>query len=88
MLRITLETNNGGWMVRLAGRLAGEFVGEAERTCRSVETPRLIDATELQGADADGLAFLVKIIEDGGRVEGLSGYLAMRVDTLRVQSGA
>ncbi len=88
MLRITLETNDDGWMVRLAGRLAGEFVVEAEQVCRSVDGPLLVDATELQGVDADGLALLVEIIEGGGRVEGLSGYLAMRVDTLRVQNGA
>jgi hypothetical protein len=37
MLRITLGVNNDGSMVRLAGRLADEFVGEAERVCLSAE---------------------------------------------------
>jgi hypothetical protein len=37
MLRITLGVNNDGSMVRLAGRLADELVGEAERVCLSAE---------------------------------------------------
>ena len=88
MLHIAIETDDSGSVVRLAGRLAGEFVGEAKRVCVSAEPPLLIDATELQDADADGLVLLVKLIEGGARVEGLSGYLAMRVDTLRERGRA
>ncbi len=87
MLRITLEVNNDGSTVRLAGRLADEFVVEAERVCLSAEAPLLIDATELRGADADGLALLVKILEGGARIEGLSTYLAMRLEALRERDG-
>ena len=83
MLHIAIERDDSGSVVRLAGRLAGEFVGEAERVCLSAKPPLLIDATGLQEADADGLALLVKILEGGARVKGLSGYLAMRVDALR-----
>ncbi len=83
MLRITLEANDDGSTVGFAGRLAGEFVGEAERVCLSVEAPLLIDATSLQEADADGLALLGKVLAGGGRIENLSRYLAMRVETLR-----
>jgi hypothetical protein len=67
MLRITLGVNNDGSMVRLAGRLADEFVGEAERVCLSAEAPLLIDATGLQEADADGIALLAKILAGGGQ---------------------
>ena len=83
MLRITLEANDEGSTVGLAGRLAGEFVGEAEQVCLSAEAPLLIDATQLQGADADGLALLGKILARGGRIENLSKYLAMRVEAVR-----
>jgi len=55
-----------------------EFVREAERVCLSAEAPPMVDATELQEADADGLALLAKILAGGGRIEGLSKYLAMR----------
>ena len=83
VLRITLEGNDDGSTVGLAGRLAGEFVAEAERVCQSAEAPLLIDATNLQEADADGLALLAKILAAGGRIENLSKYLAMRVEALR-----
>ena len=87
MLRITLEENNDGSIVRLAGRLADEFVSEAERVCLSAEAPLLIDATGLQDADADGFALLAKILAGGGRIEGLSTYLAMRIEALRERGG-
>lgn len=79
MLHIAVENNDDGSVVRLSGQLAGEFVAEAERAVLSAEPLLLIDASGLQSADDDGLALLVKIIEAGGRIEGLSGYLAMRL---------
>ena len=87
MLRITPEVNNDGSIVRLTGRLADELVSEAERVCLSAEAPLLIDATGLEEADADGLALLAKILAGGGRIEGLSTYLAMRVEALRERGG-
>ena len=83
VLRITLEANDDRSTVGLAGRLAGEFVAEAERVCLSAEAPLLIDATDLQEADADGLALLAKFLAGGGRIENLSKYLALRVEALR-----
>ncbi len=83
MLHIAVENDADGSVVRLSGQLAGEFVAEAERASLSAEPPLLIDASGLQSADADGLAFFVKILEGGGRVEGLPEYLAMRVSSLR-----
>jgi len=85
MLQITRD--NDGAIVRLAGRLAEKFVSEAERVCLSAEAPLLIDATGLQEADADGLALLAKFLAGGGRIEGLSTYLAMRVEALRERGG-
>ncbi len=85
MLRITHANNDGS--IGLAGRLAVESVSEAERVCLSGEAPLLIDATGLQEADADGLALLAKILERGGRIEGLSTYLALRVEALRERGG-
>ncbi|UCG88317.1 MAG: hypothetical protein JSW71_07170 [Gemmatimonadota bacterium] len=86
MLRIIVKENDDGSEVRLSGRLAGEYVAEAKQVCFSAAEPLLIDATELQDADADGFALLAKLIDGGARVEGLSGYLAMRVDALRRRS--
>ena len=87
MLRITVVTDTDGSVVRMAGRLAGEFLEDAERVCLSAESPPLIDASGLQSADADGFAFFVKFLEKGGRVEGLPKYLAMRVRSLREGRG-
>ncbi len=80
---MTVESDTGGPVIRMAGRLAGEFVGEAEQVCRPAEPPLRIDASELQSADADGVAFLATILDRGGRMEGLSEYLAMCVSSVR-----
>ncbi len=83
MLRITVVTDTDGTVVRMAGRLAGDQLEEVRRVCFSAESPLLIDASGLQGAAADGFAFLATILDGGGRVEGLSKYLSMRVSSLR-----
>ncbi len=83
MLHITVQENDDGSVVRLSGRLEGEFVEEARQVCLSATAPLLIDATELQDAGADGIALLAKLLTQGAQVEGLSGYLTMSVKTLR-----
>ena len=84
---MVVEENDGGSVVRLSGRLVGEFVPEAMRTCSSVAPPVRIDATDLREADADGCVWLAKLIEGGARVENLSRYLRIRVDALRERAG-
>lgn len=83
-----METDKEGSSVRMAGRLTGEYLEEAERVCHSAEHPLLIDARELQGADASGLEFLVRVLDGGARLEGLSQYLAMRIRLLRERQGS
>ncbi len=83
VFRITVEIETNRPVARLAGHLACDGVEEAERVRLSAESPLLIDTSELQSADADGLAFLAKILDGGDGVEGLSEYLAMRVRYLR-----
>jgi ABC-type transporter Mla MlaB component len=87
MLRITLRKSENGSIVQLAGRLGEEAVGEARKECAAAEPPLLIDAAELREADADGLALLAELLNRGDRVEGLSRYLAMRVEALRERGG-
>ena len=87
MFRITVEPGTRGSVVRMAGRLAGEVVEEARRVCFTDKPHLLIDASELQSADADGVAFLATLLDGGGRVDGLSEYLAMRVRSLRERRG-
>ncbi len=83
MLHMVVQENDDSSVVRLSGRLTNEFVAEAKRVCFSAAPPLLIDATELQDADADGFALLADLVKEGARVEGLSGYLTMRVRAVR-----
>lgn len=67
----------------MEGRLADEYLEEATRVCFTDEPPLLIDVSKLQSADTDGFAFLATMLDGGGRVEGLSENLAIRVSQLR-----
>ncbi len=60
---------------------------EARQVCFTDKPHLLLDASELSDADADGIAFLAAILDGGGRVDGLSEYLAMRVRSLREGRG-
>ena len=61
MLRITIEVTDDGTRVQLSGQMVGEWVVEVERVCTSAAPPLQIDATDLQGADAAGLALLAEL---------------------------
>ena len=79
MLRVTIDSDVRGSVVRIAGQLTVELLAEVERSCLSAELPVLIDASGLQGSDEDGLALLARLRDGGVRVEGLSEYLEIRV---------
>ena len=88
MLHVTVQKNHDRSVVCLSGRLDDETVAEARKVCLSVESPLLIDATELQDAGAKGLSLLSELMTEGAQVEGLSGFLTIRVRTLREQHEA
>ena len=86
MLYLALANGKDGSIVRLSGDLMGEFVAEADRACAAADRLRVIDASQLQGADEEGLAWLVAALDRGVRITGLSGYLEMRLSQLRGQA--
>ena len=88
MLHITMDKGEDKSIVRLSGGLAGEYVAETVRACAAVDGPLAIDASELQSADEEGLAWLVAALDRGAQITGLSGYLEMRLSQLRAQSGS
>ncbi len=65
MLHMSVQENDDGSVVRLSGRLEGDFVAEAGRVCLSAAAPLLIDATELRDAGADGIALLAELLTQG-----------------------
>jgi anti-anti-sigma regulatory factor len=67
----------------MSGRLDGESTAEARRVCSSAAAPLLVDASELHDMGADGTALLADLMAEGAKVEGLSGYLTMRVRNLQ-----
>ena len=79
MFRAMVDTDVDGSAVMVAGQLTVEFVKDVERVCLSADPPVLIDASGLRSCDADGLACLARMRDNGVRVDGLSKYLEMRL---------
>ena len=87
MLHITVAKTEGGSIVRLSGALAGEFVAVADRACAAVDEALVIDVSQLQSADEEGLAWLARTVDRGVPLEGLSGYLTLRLSQQKEQKG-
>ena len=86
MFRAMVEMGGDGSVVRVAGRMTAEFLGDVERLCLSAEPPVVIDASELRFCDAEGLAFIARLRDGTVSVVGLSEYLLMRVRTAGVRT--
>jgi ABC-type transporter Mla MlaB component len=70
MLRITLQEDGTLWRLHLAGRLAGAWVAETEKTWRSAlgsGRPVEIDMRDVTGIDEAGLCLLRAMNRDGAR---------------------
>jgi hypothetical protein len=71
MLRITLQEDGTQWRLHLAGRLAGPWVAETEKTWRSALVsgrPIEIDMREVTGIDEAGLCLLRSMNREGARL--------------------
>jgi ABC-type transporter Mla MlaB component len=76
-LRIGCEDDSPGGGVRLVGRLTREELPELDRVAALARRPLRIDVTHLMSADADGLAALKRLREEGAVLEGASPYLRL-----------
>jgi anti-anti-sigma regulatory factor len=59
------------------GRLTGEEVPEVRRACAENSGPVVLDLTDLQFADRQGVGVLREIRAQGGQLIGVSHYLAL-----------
>ncbi len=75
MLRITKDVREGRDMILLEGRLAGRWVDELERTCRSWSLPPVLVLSGVTFADPRGVAMLQRIRARGAELERASTFL-------------
>ena len=79
-IRIDTKSEGSVKIVRLAGRLAGEGVGELRRECREAEGGLVLDVAHLVSADAEGTAALRELIRKGAEIRHPSPFFRLLLD--------
>lgn len=77
MLRITQsKLNEETDQLLLEGRLVGPWVDELKTVTDKLATRIRLNLSGLTFADADGLALLARLVEQGVEIGGCSGFVA------------
>ena len=84
MIRINRRETAEGVVVELHGWLSREVLGDLVSLFDSVGAPLRMDLSQLAGTDDAGLAVLQRCIARGARVEGVSPYIRLLLDSAAV----
>jgi len=80
LCRIDVTQESGTCTVRVAGRLAGPHVDDLQRVCRDAAAPLRVDLRDLLSVDADGIAALRHLAENGAELLSVAEYLRHEFD--------
>ena len=83
VLRITEERLGNVSVVRVAGRLAGDTVGELSRACAAAGGRVRLDLSHLLQADEVGLALLRSLRDSGAELVGVSPFIQLLLESRR-----
>ena len=76
-LRITSSGPGPTGRLKLDGRLTAEEVLEVRRACAGTEARLVLDLTDLQFADRQGVSVLQELRAQGAQLIGVSHYLRL-----------
>ena len=80
MLRITREERGSTSIVRVEGRLVCDGVKELRKVCAEPTHPLVLDLSNLQSADPEGICALRDLRARGAALEGADGYIRFLLD--------
>jgi ABC-type transporter Mla MlaB component len=76
-VRITQEFESETTILRIDGHLRSEDVGALMSEHRELTGPVALELSQLQSADADGVAAILGIASQGADLRGVSGYVKL-----------
>ena len=74
-LRIVMTGPDPPVTVKIEGRLTGEEAAELRRVCAGIDGWPVLDLTDLQSADREGVSVLRELRAKGVRLIGASPYI-------------
>jgi ABC-type transporter Mla MlaB component len=76
-VRITKEIESETTILRVDGQLRSEDIGALNSEYRRLTGPVALELSQLQSADAAGVAALLEIASLGAELRGVSGYVRL-----------
>ncbi len=76
-IRITRTSDDRETVLRVDGRLDRETVADLAKEHRSVEGLLVLELSELQSADPDGVELLLELVSLGAQIRGASPYIEL-----------
>jgi ABC-type transporter Mla MlaB component len=76
-IRVTCSSEAGQTVLRIAGQLKAEAVAELARHCEAAARPDVIDLSDLQTADPEGVRLLLDLFLMGAEIRGASPYIEL-----------
>lgn len=86
-VRITRAVNPGEAVLFIGGWLQADNVCELKRELEQTEGPVVLEVSQLQSADAVGVATLRDILSRGAEMRGASGYIRLLLQNTRPANG-
>ena len=78
-VRITKEIESETTILRVDGQLRSEDVGVLNNKYRELTGPVALELSQLQSADAAGVAAILEIVALGAELRGVSGYVKLQI---------
>ena len=83
MVRITRIREGDKLIVRVSGKLEARHIQLLKAECEGVERNLVLDLSELQNADSEGLWTIHALIKEGAKTIGMQPFIALRLQRLR-----
>ena len=80
MIRISRARRGSETVVTVAGRLDSAHVAQLEAECEAAGEPVVLDLSELQSADSEGVRWLKSFENRGASVTDKSPYIALLLE--------
>jgi ABC-type transporter Mla MlaB component len=79
-IRITSTSEAERTVLRIAGRLMSEDCAELAGPYGAAECPHIIDLSDLQSADSEGVRLLLGFVRRGAKIRGASPYVELLLE--------
>ena len=79
-IRVDCHFDGQNTFVSIAGRLSGTAIGQIQEALDQIQSPLVVDLSNLIYADNEGIETIRAIIDEGAHVQGASPFIALLLE--------